>query len=247
MMSIFSPRSSRMMDCTRMPFMPTQAPTLSTSRSRLEHGDLGALAGFARAAFDHHRVVVNLRHFLLEQAHHQLRRGARNDHARRSCRPSPRCLITQRTRSPTLKFSSLRLLLLGQPRFGLAQIHAPDPGLRCASRCSSPARPRGRNTPDKWSRARLRAPFAKSPAWRSGRKCGPARRSVSGSGLRIRSPRPDRCAAPPASEISLTGSSTVSTTFFTAKVRARRSFVEVGRPRSSLVRNACGPPPAWRP
>src|ERR1039458_4948242 len=35
MMLIFSPRSSRMMDCTRMPFMPTQAPTLSTSRSRL--------------------------------------------------------------------------------------------------------------------------------------------------------------------------------------------------------------------
>ena len=34
MMSIFSPRSSRMMDCTRMPFMPTQAPTASTSRSR---------------------------------------------------------------------------------------------------------------------------------------------------------------------------------------------------------------------
>ena len=36
MMSIFSPRSSRMIDCTRMPFMPTQAPTLSTSRSRLD-------------------------------------------------------------------------------------------------------------------------------------------------------------------------------------------------------------------
>ena len=35
MMSIFSPRSSRMMDCTRMPFMPTQAPTGSTSLSRL--------------------------------------------------------------------------------------------------------------------------------------------------------------------------------------------------------------------
>ena len=34
MMSIFSPRSSRMMDCTREPFMPTQAPTGSTSRSR---------------------------------------------------------------------------------------------------------------------------------------------------------------------------------------------------------------------
>ncbi len=35
MMSIFSPRSSRMIDCTREPFMPTQAPTGSTSRSRL--------------------------------------------------------------------------------------------------------------------------------------------------------------------------------------------------------------------
>ena len=36
MMSIFSPRSSRMMDCTREPFMPTHAPTGSTSRSRDE-------------------------------------------------------------------------------------------------------------------------------------------------------------------------------------------------------------------
>ena len=33
MMSIFSPRSSRMIDCTRIPFMPTQAPTGSTSLS----------------------------------------------------------------------------------------------------------------------------------------------------------------------------------------------------------------------
>ena len=33
-MSIFSPRSSRMIDWTRVPFMPTQAPTGSTSRSR---------------------------------------------------------------------------------------------------------------------------------------------------------------------------------------------------------------------
>src|SRR5438093_523065 len=33
-MSIFSPRSSRMMDCTRVPFMPTHAPTGSTSFSR---------------------------------------------------------------------------------------------------------------------------------------------------------------------------------------------------------------------
>ncbi len=33
-MSIFSPRSSRMMDWTRVPFIPTQAPTGSTSFSR---------------------------------------------------------------------------------------------------------------------------------------------------------------------------------------------------------------------
>jgi hypothetical protein len=101
MMSIFSPRSSRMIDCTRMPFMPTQAPTLSTSRSRLEHGDLGALAGFARAALDHHRAVVNFRHFLLEQALDQLGVGARNHHAR-SLRDLSTIRITQRTRSPTL-------------------------------------------------------------------------------------------------------------------------------------------------
>ncbi len=34
MMSIFSPRSSRIIACTREPFMPTHAPTGSTSRSR---------------------------------------------------------------------------------------------------------------------------------------------------------------------------------------------------------------------
>ena len=33
-MSIFSPRISRMIVCTRIPFMPTQAPTASTLRSR---------------------------------------------------------------------------------------------------------------------------------------------------------------------------------------------------------------------
>ena len=47
MMSIFSPRSSRMMDCTRMPFMPTQAPTRVNVLVAALNGDLGALAGFA--------------------------------------------------------------------------------------------------------------------------------------------------------------------------------------------------------
>ena len=32
-MSIFSPRNSRMIDCTRIPFIPTHAPTASTSLS----------------------------------------------------------------------------------------------------------------------------------------------------------------------------------------------------------------------
>ncbi len=39
-MSIFSPRSSRMIACTRVPFMPTHAPTGSTSRSRLNTATL---------------------------------------------------------------------------------------------------------------------------------------------------------------------------------------------------------------
>src|SRR5208283_2943544 len=44
-------------------------------------GDFRTLAGFARACFDDHRVVVNFGNFLLEQTHHQLRRGARYNHA----------------------------------------------------------------------------------------------------------------------------------------------------------------------
>ena len=43
MMSTFSPFSSRMIACTREPFMPTHAPTGSTSRSR------EATATFARS------------------------------------------------------------------------------------------------------------------------------------------------------------------------------------------------------
>lgn len=35
-MSIFSPRSSCTTACTRLPFMPTHAPTGSTSESRLD-------------------------------------------------------------------------------------------------------------------------------------------------------------------------------------------------------------------
>ena len=45
-------------------------------------GDLGALAGFARDGADHDGVVVDLRHFGLEQVRDQLRRGARDDDLR---------------------------------------------------------------------------------------------------------------------------------------------------------------------
>src|SRR5579871_1264597 len=44
------------------------------------HGDLGALPGFARTSPDLHGAIVDLRHLLLEQAHHQFRRSARNQH-----------------------------------------------------------------------------------------------------------------------------------------------------------------------
>ena len=81
-MSIFSPRSSRMIDCTRVPFMPTQAPTGSTSRSREYDRDLGAIARLADGAADHHGAVVDLRHFLLEQLDEQRRIGAREDDLR---------------------------------------------------------------------------------------------------------------------------------------------------------------------
>src|SRR6187402_3166213 len=51
MMSIFSPRSSRMMLCTREPFMPTQAPTGSTSRSRLNTATLARSPGARHGGF----------------------------------------------------------------------------------------------------------------------------------------------------------------------------------------------------
>ncbi len=48
-MSIFSPRSSCTTAWTREPFMPTQAPTGSTSGSRLDTAILARLPG-SRAA-----------------------------------------------------------------------------------------------------------------------------------------------------------------------------------------------------
>ena len=44
--------------------------------------DLGALSSFARSCADHHRAVVNLRNFGLEQVLHKFRRGTRNHDTR---------------------------------------------------------------------------------------------------------------------------------------------------------------------
>src|ERR1044071_2859923 len=93
-MSIFSPRSSCTTAWTREPLMPTQAPTGSTSASRLVraiferepgsratpprvgavHGNLRAGAGLARDAHDLHDALVDFRHFRLEQLFHEVRR-----------------------------------------------------------------------------------------------------------------------------------------------------------------------------
>src|SRR5258708_1632635 len=96
MMSIFSPRSSRMIDCTRMPFMPTHAPTGSTSLSRLitatlerspaSHVDdqvrpFRALHNH-RHQFAHARMILVVNRVALGLAHllqdHLLRRLRRN-------------------------------------------------------------------------------------------------------------------------------------------------------------------------
>ena len=47
-----------------------------------EDGDLGAVAGLADRAADHHGAVVDLRHFLLEELDEQRRIGARQNDLR---------------------------------------------------------------------------------------------------------------------------------------------------------------------
>ena len=81
-MSIFSPRSSWTTAWTREPFMPTHAPTGSTSRSRERHGDLRAGARLAGRALDADDLLVDLRDLLLEQLLEQALVRARQDDLR---------------------------------------------------------------------------------------------------------------------------------------------------------------------
>ena len=82
MMSIFSPCSSPTTACTRLPRMPTQAPTGSIEASREMTAILARLPGIARHRLDLDDAVVDLRHFLGEQLGHELGMGARQEDLR---------------------------------------------------------------------------------------------------------------------------------------------------------------------
>src|SRR6185437_335441 len=86
-----------------------------------EYGNLGAFAGFARAALDLHRAVVDFGHFLLEQAHDQFRRRARHQHARPLARLIDQADDAADAVARAVTFQA-RLLALREARFGLAQI-----------------------------------------------------------------------------------------------------------------------------
>src|SRR6185369_12479426 len=85
------------------------------------HSDLDALAGFAGAALDRHRAIVNLGHFLLEQAHHQFRRGARHQHSGALARFIDELDDAAHAIAHAVALEA-RLLLFGQLGFGLAEI-----------------------------------------------------------------------------------------------------------------------------
>ena len=77
-----SPCSSCTTACTRTPRMPTQAPTGSMLLSLEITRDLGAAARIARHGADFDDAVIDFRHFLREQAHHELRMAARQEDLR---------------------------------------------------------------------------------------------------------------------------------------------------------------------
>ena len=81
-MSIFSPRSSRITACTREPFMPTQAPTGSTSRSFERTATLLRSPASRDDADDADRAVVDLGDFHLEQLLDQQLAGPREHQLR---------------------------------------------------------------------------------------------------------------------------------------------------------------------
>ncbi len=114
MMSIFSPRSSRMMDLDAHALHADASADAIDIAVAAEHRNLGSFAGFARASFNRDGVVVDFGNFLFEQADNQFGSSARNYERRNSYRRFSTPLITQRTRSPTLKLSTRDCSFLGK-------------------------------------------------------------------------------------------------------------------------------------
>src|SRR5207247_4096225 len=86
MMSIFSPRSSRTTAWTREPFIPTQAPTGSTARSR-EATAILVRSGLADDALDFDDLLGDLRHLRFEQLDDEVRMGPGEDDLHIALRP----------------------------------------------------------------------------------------------------------------------------------------------------------------
>jgi hypothetical protein len=82
MMSIFSPCSSPTTACTRLPRIPTQAPTGSMEESLEITAILARLNRIAGDRADLDDAVVDFRHFHGEQLDHELRMGARQEDLR---------------------------------------------------------------------------------------------------------------------------------------------------------------------
>src|SRR5712692_11230289 len=83
------------------------------------HRDLGPLAGFPGAAFDHDGPVVNFGNLLLEQPHDQLWRRPRNDHPRALARFINRLDHAPQAIADTVVFQA-RLLYSWKPGFDSA-------------------------------------------------------------------------------------------------------------------------------
>jgi hypothetical protein len=82
MMSIFSPCSSFTTACTRLPRMPTQAPTGSIEPSFDSTAILAREPGSRATDLTSTDAVIDFRHFLGEQLGHELRMRARQEDLR---------------------------------------------------------------------------------------------------------------------------------------------------------------------
>jgi hypothetical protein len=82
MMSIFSPCNSPTTAWTRLPRIPTQAPTGSMEESLEITAILARLPGSRATELDLDDAVVDFRHFHGEQLDHELRMGARQEDLR---------------------------------------------------------------------------------------------------------------------------------------------------------------------